>query len=188
MALTVEDLLATQEITEALYRVARATDRADPELYAAQFHEDGEDHHGLVGGPVGNIIANLTKATHLVYSQHAISNVLVDLHGDVAHVESCFDAAHQARRDDGSLEDEFIRGRYLDRFERRDGGPWRIARRVVVWDWSRIQPSGESWFDRVRQRPGVEDRFVFGRRDRTDMVYDFELPAELRDRAGEGSR
>jgi 3-phenylpropionate/cinnamic acid dioxygenase small subunit len=185
MALTVEDLLAKQEITEVLYRVARATDRSDAELYAAQFHSDGEDHHGLVNGSVRNIIANLQKATHLVYSQHSISNVLIELHGDVAHVESCVDAAHQARYEDGRLEDEFIRGRYLDRFERRDGGPWKIARRVVVWDWSRVEPSGDTWFDRVRRRPGVDDRFVFGRRDRSDMVYDFELPEELRDLAGD---
>jgi hypothetical protein len=33
----------------------------------------------------------------------------------------------------------------------------------------------------VRQRPGVEDRFVFGRRDRTDMVYTHRLPEELED-------
>ena len=176
------DLLAKQEITEVLYRVSRGTDRGDPDLYASCFHEDGEDFHGLVNGPVAKIVANLSKATHLVYSQHAITNVLIDLDGDSATVESCFDAAHQARREDGRLEDEFIRGRYLDRFERRDGGPWKIARRVVVWDWSRIQPSGESWFDRIRQRPGVDDLFVFGRRDRTDMVYDFELPEELRGR------
>lgn len=181
MALTVEDLLAKQEITEVLHRIARATDRVDPELYAAGFHDDGEDHHGLVNGSVRNIIANLQKATHLVYSQHAITNVLIELHGDVANVESCFNAAHQARYEDGLLWDEFIRGRYIDRFETRDSGPWKIARRVVVWDWSRIEPSGETWFDKVRRRPGVDDRFVFGRRDRTDMVYGFELPDELRD-------
>jgi hypothetical protein len=181
MSQAVDDLLAKQEITEVLYRISRGTDRADPALYAAGFHDDGEDHHGLANGPVGNIVANLSKAQHLVYTQHAISNVLIELDGDGADVESCFNSSHQARYEDGRLWDEFIRGRYLDRFERRDAGPWKIARRVVVWDWSRIEPSGETWFDKVRQRPGVDDRFVFGRRDRSDMVYDFELPDELRD-------
>jgi hypothetical protein len=30
----------------------------------------------------------------------------------------------------------FVGGRYLDQFQRR-GGDWRIASRVVVWDWFR---------------------------------------------------
>jgi ketosteroid isomerase-like protein len=176
------DLLAKQEITEVLYRIARGTDRGDVELYASGFHEDGTDFHGLANGSVHNILANLAKST-LLYTQHSITNVLVDLDGDVARVESCFDSAHQSRDADGRLEDEAIRGRYLDLFERRDGGPWKISRRVVVWDWSRVQPAGETWFDRMRQRPGVDDRFVFGRRDRADMVYTFDLPEELADRA-----
>jgi 3-phenylpropionate/cinnamic acid dioxygenase small subunit len=174
------DLLAKQEITEILFQVARATDRGDAELYAACFHEDGTDFHGLANGPVQNILATLARST-LLYTQHSISNVLVELDGGVATVESCFESSHQSRDGDGQLWDEFVKGRYLDRFERRDGGPWKIARRVVLWDWSRVQPSGETWIDRVRSRPGVDDRFVFGRRDRSDMVYTHELPEDLRD-------
>lgn len=173
----IAELLAKQEIAEVLYRVARGTDRGDTELYASGFHEDGEDFHGLSNGPVGNTIRNLAK-TALHFTQHAISNVLVEFESEtVAWVESLFSSFHQGTNSDGSLRDESIRGRYFDRFERRDGGPWKIARRVVLWDWSRIEGAGETWFDLVRQRPGADDRFIMGRRDREDMVYTRRLPA-----------
>jgi hypothetical protein len=172
-------LIAKQQITETLYKVARGTDRGDVELYASCFHEDGTDYHGLANGPVQNILKVL-GTSKLLYTQHAITNVLIDLIDETtATSESCFNASHQGRDADGQLWDEEIRGRYLDRLERRDGGPWKIAQRVVVWDWSRMMPSGKTWFDHVRQRPGADDRFVFGRRDREDFVYTRTLPTEL---------
>ncbi|MBU6266699.1 MAG: nuclear transport factor 2 family protein [Sphingomonadales bacterium] len=173
----IDALLAKQAITEVVYRVARGTDRGDLDLFASGFHADGEDYHGLANGPVANILANLGRS-RLLFTQHAVSNVLVELDGDCARVESLFTSFHQSRDDAGQVWDEAVKGRYLDWFERR-GGAWKIARRVVVWDWSRVEPAGESWFDRMRQRPGVDDRFVFGRRDRGDMVYTFELPEGL---------
>lgn len=170
------DMYSKHQITEVLYRIARATDRADIELYASCFHEEGTDYHGLVNGPVSNILGVLARSK-LLLSQHAITNVLIDLDGDNARVESCFNALHQSKDDQGQLWDEMIRGRYLDHFERRGDRNWKVIQRVVVWDWSRIQPSGETWFDLVRKRPGAENRFIFGRRDREDMVYTNTLPA-----------
>ena len=55
-------------------------------------------------------------------------------------------------------------GRYVDRFERRDG-EWRIARRTVVHDWSRQLPTAP-------ESLGLPlAGFAQGRRDRTDPVY-----------------
>ena len=174
----IADLLAKQEITEALYRIARGTDRGDLELFASGFHEDGEDYHGLANGPVANIIANLGRST-LLCTQHLLGNVLIEIDGETAGVESLFTSYHQRSDAEGQLWDETLRGRYLDRFERR-GGAWKIALRVVVWDASRVEPAAGSWFDLMRQRPGADDRYVFGQRDKTDMVYTFELPEKLR--------
>ena len=167
-------LLDKQAITEVLYRIARGTDRGDVALFASGFHPDGEDYHGLANGPVSAILDTLGRST-LLLTQHLIGNVLIELEGDSARVESLFTSFHQRRNPDGSLWDETLRGRYLDLFERR-AGAWKIARRVVVWDWSREEPAVATWFDHVRARPGTEDRFLFGRRDRQDMVYSFDLP------------
>lgn len=171
----IAELIARQEITDVLHRVARGTDRGDVDLYASCFHEDGTDYHGLSNGSVRNIL-NVLGKTKLVFTQHAITNIMIEIDGDVARSESCFNAAHQGPDEDGRMWDEEIRGRYLDRLERRQGGPWKIARRVVLWDWSRILPAGETWFDRVRKRPGADDRFIFGRRDKQDMLYTDTLP------------
>lgn len=169
------ELLAKQEITETLYRIARGTDRGDVELYAAGFHEDATDYHGMLNGPASRVIANLAKSK-LLMTQHSISNILIELDGQIARVESLFTSFHQASDASGELSDETLRGRYLDLFEMRDGGPWKIARRVVLWDWSRVEPSGATWFERMNERGGMEDRYIFGRRDREDMSYTYKLP------------
>ncbi|MBW0018061.1 MAG: nuclear transport factor 2 family protein [Mycobacterium sp.] len=170
----VRELADKQQITEVLYRIARGTDRGDVDLYASGFHDDGTDYHGLANGPVRNIVANLARSP-LLLTQHSISNVLIDLDGDTARVESYFTSFHQRRDDRDQLHDEIVRGRYWDRFERR-AACWKIARRVVLWDWSRVEPSGQSWFDQIRQRSGADDKFIFGRRDREDMTYTDVLP------------
>jgi SnoaL-like domain len=171
-------LLAKQEITEVLHRIARGTDRGDVELFASGFHEDGEDYHGLANGPVANILATLGRST-LLCTQHLLGNVLIEIDGDAARVESLFTSYHQRCDDAGQLWDETLRGRYLDRFERRNAA-WKIARRVVVWDASRVEPAAGSWFELMRQRPGADDHYIFSLRDKSDMSYSFELPEELR--------
>ena len=49
--------------------------------------------------------------------------------------------------------------RYVDRMERRDG-EWRIAKRVMVLDWHRVEPVS-----------GVNVSMAGGRRDRSDPSY-----------------
>ena len=52
--------------------------------------------------------------------------------------------------------------RYLDRFERRDS-EWKIAHRVLGWDWNRIDVAVQT------TDPGPE--MIQGKRNRDDMVY-----------------
>jgi hypothetical protein len=169
-------LLAKQEITEVVYRIARGIDRGQVELYADAFHPGGTDYHGFMNGSVQKVLDNLAS-TRLLFTQHLIGNVLIELDGDVAQAESYFVSFHQSRDADGTLCDETLRGRYLDRFEKRDGGPWKVARRVVLWDWSQRVPAGPTWIAHVLQRPAAEDGFIYGRRDRQDMVFTDTLPA-----------
>lgn len=180
MEQAIADLLAKQEITEALYRIARGTDRGDVELYADGFHEDATDFHGMLNGSARRVAENLARSK-LLLTQHSLSNILIELDGDTARVETLFTSFHQALDTHGTLSDETLRGRYLDRFERRDAGPWKIARRIVVWDWSRVEPSGATWFERMKQRGNMEERYIFGRRDRNDISYTHKLPDDFRE-------
>jgi hypothetical protein len=82
---------------------------------------------------------------------HQVSNVSIELHGEVAAVESSF-LALQAPA--GSARQTFLCGRYIDRFERRHG-EWRIAARTVVYDWIE---------ERERPELGLSDDALFGAR------------------------
>jgi hypothetical protein len=53
-------------------------------------------------------------------------------------------------------------GRYVDRLERR-GGRWGIVERVLVDEWNQINP--------MQERLGGPEKYVFGKRDRTDAVF-----------------
>jgi hypothetical protein len=79
-----------------------------------------------------------------------VGNVLVEVEGDVAYAESYF-ISYLGLERDGAPWTRARGGRYVDRFERR-GGAWRIALRVMVDDWSRLDPVGEH---QPAQRPGL---------------------------------
>jgi hypothetical protein len=94
-------------------------------------------------------------------TQHTISNTSIELVGaDTAYVESHVCARHLREDEDGPVMETFG-GRYVDRFERRDGD-WKIADRVVVHDWSTLE----------RVEPAFPaDRFPVGSRDPDDPSY-----------------
>lgn len=141
----VAELVDRTAISDVLHRYCRAIDRCDAELLRSCYHPDAVDHHGPIRGRrdefVDRAISELTlrAASHGQLTTHVLGNVIIDLDGDAAAVESYFQAAHVEDRDEGFRVFEF-HGRYLDRFERRDG-EWRIARRTVVHDWSEIRSS-----------------------------------------------
>ena len=73
-----------------------------------------------------------------------------------------FQAYHKVD-EDGQTNDVFISGRYLDRYEKRDG-IWKMVYRSEIVDWSRTEPTHEPYFD------SAPDCFRGGRQD--DRVYD----------------
>ena len=161
-------LLDKQAIYEVLVRYCRAIDRLDEELLSTVYHPDAWDDHGTFRAAAPDAVRELiTRVRSLSKSSmHSITNVLIELHGDSARSEAHFIAWMRFDRE----RNEFIRalgGRYLDQFERR-GGVWRIANRVVVQEWCRIDPVTEEW----KSLP----LFHQGQRSRSDLIYSPELP------------
>ena len=117
----VQRLLDKQEITEVLYRYARGWDRRDLPGILSCFHADSTHRHGGFVGASHELLNQWFAVTSGVKSMtHLITNILIDLAGDTAVCESHFLAHH--RRPAGAAAGErdwFIKGRYLDRFERR---------------------------------------------------------------------
>mgnify|MGYP000875217920 CR=1 FL=1 len=123
-----------QEIRDCLMNYCRGIDRGDGEALRRAYHADATEDHGPFSGRVADFIPFVLDVLRNVeVCLHMIQNVLIEIEGDVAVSEAYFIAIQ--REKDADVED-FISGRYLDRFERRSG-EWRIAHRVVVLDWSR---------------------------------------------------
>jgi len=133
-----------QAITDILTRYCHAIDRKDFDLLATCFHPDSVTAHGPVHGPSTEFIALARQMTAtLRFTIHQISNITIDLDGDVARSETYVMAYHGLP---AAVEGEYyfeltgeeriavIGGRYVDRFEKRQG-LWRIAHRAGIHDY-----------------------------------------------------
>ena len=147
------ELVAKDEIRDALMRYARGVDRGDPDLIASCFFPDAVDDHGgieLTGAEAGPRFTGSRKMSASgAGGQHFLGNITIELDGDKAYTESYFVSYLIVDRD-GAEYTRFRGARYIDRFERRDG-VWKIAYRVVVDDWDRLDkvteraPMREMW-------------------------------------------
>lgn len=165
-AAALQALLDREAIRDCLYGYCRGIDRADEAALRSAYWEDATDCHGAWNGSAtGFIDQALQKLREGGRRVHQVSNIAIELHGDLAAVESAF-LALQAPASAPSRE-TFLCGRYLDRFERRRG-EWRIAARTVVYDWIE---------ERDRPELSLDDARLFGARQPTgaagtgDPVY-----------------
>lgn len=164
----VQALIDKDEIRDCIYRFARAVDRHDWELARTCYHEAAIDDHGVFTGDkdeyVDWVSENLPKLAEM--TMHFVGNVIIELDGDVAHSESYLVGYHRYSRQDGTPADFVGGARYVDRFERR-GGAWKIAHRVLVWEWVRDEPVGWEW-----EGFGIDPAtFTFGEHGFGDPAY-----------------
>lgn len=163
-------LLDRQEIEDCLLRYCRGIDRHDADVVRSAYHADARDDHAARIGP-GRELADWANAVHdeaFDGHQHYLTNVTIDLQGDVAHVESYYFLAGIKT---GGPEHILGGGRYADRFERRDGR-WAIADRIVTHEW----------FSDPDTYRTVADISVPPAQDRTDPVYRRPLRVTREDR------
>jgi hypothetical protein len=160
---TLETLAAKQDIYEVLVRYCRGIDRLDEALVRSCYQPGAVDNHGIYNGSVDLFVENAFRRQRtLVFATHSIHNVSIDIEGDAAVCEAYATAVERNALDSG-LVDNVVGLRYVDRFERQGGGPWLIARRTVVIDWSRAHAVDEGWVGQAT--------FARGARDRSDPVY-----------------
>lgn len=168
------------QIQDAVYTWCRGVDRRDWALVREAFHPDAHDDHGSYRGGVDGLVGYL-RSRHgaVLQSMHHVGNILIEFAGpDLALAESyvvghsrVMPADRAARmaalgyddgKDAGPL-DAMQSGRYLDRFERRQGR-WRIAHRTLVWEANFVRPgTPEIWRGAVPR--------TLARRDGEDALY-----------------
>ena len=141
---TLEELAARQAITEILYLYARGWDRYDEAALRACFHDDSTHAHGAFKGLSQDFVTRGLESTAAVKSMtHLITNPMIVLKGDHAVSECSYLAHHRRDAADGSgEEDMFVKGRYLDEFEKRDG-VWKISHRIGLIDFERVVPPAD---------------------------------------------
>ena len=124
----VRDLLDRQAILDCVYRYCRGLDRHDQDLLRSCFHPDAIDNHGEFVGYASEFVewADSSVAERNLSHTHNITSHNVEIDGDEAHADSYVIYVARRREDDGKTV-VVGGGRYLDRFERRDGD-WRRSR------------------------------------------------------------
>ena len=166
-----DELLSKQEIYDRLCDYMRGQDRLDPVLHRSVFWDDATTDYGIYKGDADGFVtfAQAALGPHAA-NQHLIGQVRITLDGEVGYGEVYFIAFHRLN-EAGEDRDLFIAGRYVDRYERRDG-VWKIADRVELVDWSRNDPASAAFLaqapqtllgargnaDLSSQRPGWERR------------------------------
>jgi len=159
-----QELIDKQEIYELACRYCRGLDRLDKALLRSTYHDDATDHRGFfTGGPDEFCDLAISMLSEHKSNQHMLGNTLIEVDGDVAFGEIYFQAFH--RIDENGLEkDLFIAGRYVDRYERRNG-EWKIAHRSELNDWCQTLPATDDW---LRATPEA----LKGARMPDDFTYD----------------
>jgi hypothetical protein len=180
-----ESLLARQDIIEVTARYARAVDRLDEAMLRSVFHE-GSQHNHFYAGPSSEPDRPATEddpgdfvrfafqvlATHR-YTHHQLGNHLVEFDSATEARCECYFTAYHRMRALGDPEagsdafetemDFFVGGRYLDRFECRDG-IWKIVQRTGMTDWMRLDAPAS------RGMAGI-DPDTIGKRHPDDFLY-----------------
>lgn len=158
-----EALVARRDIYAVLTRYCRALDRADLEMMGTVYWQDGVDVHGVYEGSAAEFVPFIIGAItrYFEMATHCLLNVDIEVDGDRAASESYLYSVCRVRSEmteeilgsrydrlcggrglDADRELFVMAGRYLDRFERRDG-EWRILRRQVVMDWNDSHASNQ---------------------------------------------
>jgi 3-phenylpropionate/cinnamic acid dioxygenase small subunit len=160
-----ERLADQHEIRDVIYSYCRGIDRRDFALVRDCFHADATDDHGDQCRSVDEFIDYVQVAvSRYERTMHFIGNVLVAVDGDTARAESYAIAYHRLGANERKPERDYVVGlRYVDDFERRDG-QWRIATRVCVFEWSRVDVvASTAW--------ALSPRAAVGHADRSDLIY-----------------
>ena len=133
-----QEMLDEHQLRKLVHGYCRAVDRGDLEFLRGLYHHDAEDAHGgFSTGSANDFISQLAAARpYLKSMQHNITTVNFAIRGLTAEGEIYTIATHTLSAGDRDV-DVIVGGRYLDRYEKRDG-TWKFTERAIVADWARV--------------------------------------------------
>jgi len=167
-----QSMLDKHELRELGLMYCRGIDRQDFALVRTLYHDDAIDDHGdMFKGNPDEYVAWLPSIMAMWDATvHSISNAVYEVDGDKANGELYVVAYHRTHAPDAK--EIIVGGRYLDRYEKRDGR-WKFSHRSLAMDWCNVQNVNED--DYTTFAAGA----VRGRHDAGDASY-AELPLMAR--------
>jgi SnoaL-like domain len=158
-----EDLRAfldREAIRNCVVRLARGEDRRNAALIRSCWWPDARFDYGVHGGEFAAYLEWVVPgADAILDTQHVLGQTHVELLGDTAKAETHVISYHRVDMGaEAGERDTCIGGRYLDSFARRDG-EWRIADRVMLYDWEQDWGSAADWSKGVMGYPFTAAHF-----------------------------
>lgn len=157
--MTTDSAAAAEQIRQAALRYCRGVDRLDADLMFSAYHADATDDHGVFGGAARDLCDRVVTS-HRRYdaTMHCVLNHSIEFVDEVTATGEIYNVTYLRQTVDGVPRVHTWWGRYLDRYECRDGR-WAIAHRVCVHEWTRTESAAEQMpIDAARFRQGSADR------------------------------
>jgi hypothetical protein len=127
-----QELVDKQDIFDCIVRLNRGADRADRDLFLSAFHPDAIADVGyFVGGRDALWEVSTQLGVNAASEHHYVLNQTCDVDGDTAHAETYFLYVQKTLAGEAWA----AGGRYIDRFEWREDGGWRIIFRYNNIEW-----------------------------------------------------
>lgn len=133
-----QEMLDEYALRKLVHLYCRAVDRGDLEALRGLYHHGAEDEHGAFSsGSVDDFLRRLSSTRpHVRSMQHHITTTNFAISGDRAEGEVYSIATHSFAAKKGETE-VIVGGRYLDKYEKRDGA-WKFLERTIVTDWAHV--------------------------------------------------
>lgn len=136
-----QNLIDKQQITEASHKYVIGLDNLDRDMLLSVGHPTGAvDFDGMFTGQWPAFV-DWVIPTHqaLLYHNHRVTNLLIDVSGDTAQSRCNVTATLLIKQPSEAVDERRIQARYLDKWVRA-GDRWLIAERKLVRDMRRTTP------------------------------------------------
>ena len=153
-----DDMLAREAIRNCIARLARGEDRRDAALIGSAYWSDATIDFGVFLGTYDEYLAWVVPGDPaLPCTLHMLGQSHIELKGETALAETLVLSYHRVDPG-GAHQDTAIGGRYLDTMEKR-GGEWRIAKRIMLYDFYQDWGPAIDWAQGVMGMPFSHEHF-----------------------------
>lgn len=154
----VRQWLDREAIRACIARLARGEDRRSADLIRFCWWPEARFDYGVHSGDFSAYLAWVVPGAEAIKdTQHLLGQSHIELSGDGAKAETHVFSYHRIDMGEGDR-NTCIGGRYLDSFEKR-GDEWRIADRVMLYDWEQDWGAAADWSRGVMGYPFTAAHF-----------------------------